>query len=86
MWMWMHTVVEVELCYGQQDSGKRQVWAEPTKEPLDARKRSEDQRGVLHTHAVQDTHRLHQTLREGTGQTEQYKNVLFPLKLLKLSC
>lgn len=79
MWMWIHTVVEVELRYGQQDPGKRQVWAEPAKEPLDARERSEDQRVVLYTHAVQDAHRLHQTLREGTGQIElrpQCKNLL----------
>lgn len=64
-------MVEVELSYGQQDSGKRQVGAEPTKERLDARKRSEDQRGVLPTHTVEDTHRLHQTLTEETGQTQQ---------------
>lgn len=69
-------MVEVELCYGQQDSGKWQICAEPTKERLDARERSVDQRGVLATHTVQYTHRLHQTLRGETGQSReghQYK-------------
>lgn len=56
-------MVEVELRYGQQDSGKRQVGAEPAKERLDARERSEDQRGVLSTHAVQYADGLHETLR-----------------------
>ncbi len=63
------TMVEVELCDGQQDSGKRQIQAEPPKESLDARERSVDQRGVLDTHEVQDTHSFDQTLREETGQT-----------------
>lgn len=58
----VHTVVEVELCYRQQDSGKRQVWAEPTKERLNARKRPVHQRGVFYTHTVQDSHCLHQAL------------------------
>lgn len=66
----MHTVVEVELCYGQQHSGKHQVRAEPTKERLNAWKRSVHQRGVLYTHTVQDTHCLHQALKEETGQTQ----------------
>lgn len=60
-------MVEIELSDGQQDSGERQVRAEPTKERLNARERSVDQRGVLLTHTVQDTHRLNQTLREETG-------------------
>lgn len=69
-------MVEVELCYGQKDSGKWQVWAEATKEPLDARERSVDQQGVFYTHTVQYGHGLHQTLREETGQAQdrhQYK-------------
>lgn len=66
----MHTVVEVELCYRQQDSGKWQVRAEPTKKRLNAWERSVDQWGVFYTHTVQDTHRLHQALEEETGQTQ----------------
>lgn len=65
----MRTVVEVELCDGQQNSGEGQVRAEPTEERLDAREGPVDQRGVLHTHAVQDTHRLHQALGEEQDQT-----------------
>jgi len=63
-------VVEVELSDGQQDSGKRQVRAEPAEQRLNARERPVDQRGVLATHAVQDTHRLHQTLSEETRHTQ----------------
>lgn len=70
MLMCIHTMVEVELCYGQQDSGKCQVWAEPTEERLDARECSVDKWGILYAHTIQDTHRLHQALGEETGQTQ----------------
>lgn len=67
MLLCMRTVVEVELCYGQQDSGIRQLWAEATKESLYAGEGPVDQRGVLSTHAVQDADGLHQTLKQETG-------------------
>lgn len=37
------TMVEVELCYGQQHSGKRQVGAESTKESFNTWEGSVDQ-------------------------------------------
>ena len=41
--MHTRTMVEVELCYGQQDSGKRQVRAETTEQGLHTGKGSVDQ-------------------------------------------
>lgn len=78
-------MVEVELCDGQQNSGKRQVRAEPTKEGFDAWERSVDQRWVLYTNTVQDTHSLHQTLREKTGQTPMTDYVLMTDSVLSCS-
>lgn len=66
-------MIEVKLRYGQQDSGKRQVWAEPTEECFNAREGSVDQRWVFYTHTVQYTHGLHQALKEETTLEHQYK-------------
>lgn len=57
-------MIEVELRYRQQDSGKGQIGAEAAEERLDAGEGPVDQRGVLHTHTVQDAHSLHQALEE----------------------
>lgn len=74
--MCMRTVVEVELCYGQQHSGIWQLWAETTKESLYARERSVDQWHVLNAHTVQDAHSFHQTLKEEMGQKGSSRNLL----------
>lgn len=56
------TVVEVELRYGQQHPGERQIRAQPTKQGLYRRERTEDQGGLLNAHAVQDAHCLRHAL------------------------
>lgn len=77
-------MVEVELRYGQQNSGERQIWAEPTEERLDAREGSVDQRWVFYTHTVQYTHSLHQALKEVTGVSGN-KNGVFSYLLPKFT-
>lgn len=70
-------MIEVELRYGQQDSGKQQIWAEPTEERLDAREGSVDQRRVFYTHTVQYAHSLHQALKEVAGVSGNKNCVYF---------
>ena len=67
------TVVEVEVSQRQEDPGVGQVSAQPAVQSLHTREGTVHQGRVLHTHAVQDTHRLHQALPTHTNNMLQYQ-------------